>query len=145
MWIESTRLVTAESVGLPLRSRLGAPGATRFIRTLYGLREFALGRRTAPADVIVFAGAELIDVYGNVRKIPTDTAFRNETLLGVSGDDWETDGIQVDFFWRTAVTRCEFVKQQETSGASDARIIWTVTWRIGRKFAVLNSHASFIN
>ena len=144
MWIESTRLVATQPANLPLRSRKTLRGSTRFIRAIYGLRGFALGQSAAPANVIVYAGAELIDVAGHIQKIPTDLAFSDESLLGVSGSDWKTDGIQVDFFWRTAVTRYEFVKQQKSSEIPDERIIWTVTWRIGRKFAVLNSHASFI-
>ena len=143
MWFESTRLVGDQPTELPLRSRWAGLRSARFIRVVYGLREFALGRGHAPADVMLYTGAEIINVYGNVTKAATDVPFTTQSLLGILGDGLETDGIQINFFWRTAVTRYEFVNREEVRGDSEQRIIWTVTWRIGRKIAVLNSHASF--
>lgn len=144
MWFESTRLVAEQPTNLPLRSRLGGLRSARFIRAVYGLREFALGRGNAPADVMLYTGAEIIDVYGNVTKAAADVPFTTQSLLGILGDGLEAEGIQINFFWRTAVTRYEFVNRERTTGSLEERIVWTVTWRIGRKFAVLNSHASFI-
>ena len=142
MWFESTRLVGDQPIKLPLRSRWGSLRSPRFIRAVYGLREFALGRGHAPADVILYTGAEIIDVYGNVTKAAADVPFTTQSLLGILGDGLEAEGIQINFFWRTAVTRYEFVNREKSSRDAGERLIWTVTWRTGRKFAVLNSHAS---
>lgn len=145
MWFESTQLIGEYPEKLPLRSRARESRKEAVLLAVVQLREFALGEGPAPSNVVVYTNAQLVDVFGNVHRVLQDKLFTDECLLGVTRKDWETAGIELNFFGRTATTRGEFAQRSTDSRVAPQRLIWTVTWRTGRRLAVLNSHASFTN
>ena len=152
MWVGSTELVEGLPQDLPQRNSAPSRKGQSLTLALYQLCDFALGQAPAPDNVLLCTRAQLIDVGGGVTWCVADKRPTDEDFLGQIGQGWQHQGSQLDFFGDTAITRTELVRQLSGSGREPQRIIWTITWRQGRRrglltshpWEVVNSHASFV-
>ena len=146
MWFESTPLVPSDAVKTSRKSRKREERHEALFRAATEFVEFGLCRASTLNDVVIDGNARVIDVHGHSHRNTDDTLFTNECVLGITGDAWQSDGFEINYFSDTAVTRFELVDAAKTPGTPGRRVIWTVTWQDvdDRYWSVLNSHASFI-
>ena len=139
MWFESTPLVADYPVQPLRRGRWHEWKRETLIRATFQLREFALGLAPAPLKLEIDPYAKFIDVHGRMHWKIRGATIPHESVLGVTGTYWQSTRTELNFFGNTAITRTEL---EDRSGDSIRHIIWSVTWRGGRAWTVLSSHAS---
>ena len=140
MWFGSTALVADYPVQQLRRGRRQEKKREALIRATLQLQAFALGSDLPPNSVRIDASAKVIDVHGRIHWKTGSNGLPSDSILGVTGTAWQSVGTDFGFFGDTAITRTALVDQ---STVSTKPIIWTVTWKGGRHWVVLSSHASF--